>query len=110
MNKPKQKRLTKAGWKVGTAQDFLKLSDEEVALIDLKLSLADSVKRRRVRQKITQQDLANRLGSSQSRIAKAESADPAVSLELLVRCLLALGASNREIGRAISASTRTPAA
>ena len=42
-----------------------------------------------------------RLGSSQSRVAKMEAADPSVSLDLLVRGLLATGASPRDIGRVL---------
>ena len=40
MDAARKKRLQKAGWKVGTAQEFLNLSDEEVAYIEFKLSLA----------------------------------------------------------------------
>jgi hypothetical protein len=39
MKVKKQKRLEKAGFKVGTVQDFLRLSDEEMALIELKVRL-----------------------------------------------------------------------
>ena len=40
--------------------------------------------------------------SSQSRVAKMEGGDPSVSLDLLIRSLLALGASARDLARAIS--------
>jgi hypothetical protein len=36
------------------------------------------------------------------RVAKLEGADAAVSLDLLIRGLLALGASRREIGRVLA--------
>jgi DNA-binding XRE family transcriptional regulator len=102
--------LKKAGWKLGTAQEFLGLTDEEAALIDIKLSLARSLKKRRLARDMTQDELARALGSSQSRVAKMETADASVSLELLVRSMLALGASRKELGRIIGRKTAAPAA
>jgi transcriptional regulator with XRE-family HTH domain len=55
------------------------------------------------RQKImTQSELANKIGSSQPRIAKAENGDPSVSLELLIPSLLATGATPQDIGQIIA--------
>jgi ribosome-binding protein aMBF1 (putative translation factor) len=103
MDKAKRKRLEAAGWKVGTVAEFLQLSDEEAAVIELRLRLSDSIRRRRTRLGLSQAAMAKRLGSSQSRVAKMESADPSVSLDLLLRALLALGATRRDIARAIAA-------
>jgi ribosome-binding protein aMBF1 (putative translation factor) len=104
MDKAKQKRLEAAGWAVGSAADFLGLSEEEAAaIVELRLRLSDSVRRRRTRLGLSQSIVAKRLGSSQSRVAKMEAADPSVSLDLLLRALLALGATRREIARAIAA-------
>lgn len=102
MRAAKCTRLTGAGWKVGDARDFLGLSEEEEAYIELRLRLAEGVKARRSRKKLTQVELANALGSSQSRVAKMEAGDPSVSVDLLVRSLMALGASNRDIARIIA--------
>ena len=98
---------------VGGAADFLELSIEEARFIDLKLALAAGVKKLREKQGLTQTALATRLGSSQSRIAKMEVGDRAISLDLLVRALLNIGASSVEIAkwikRAESASRRAAA-
>src|SRR5690606_18761112 len=83
MKSAKIQRLETAGFKVGTADEFLALTPEESALVTLRLSLADEVRRRRVENHISQAELARRIGSSQSRIAKLEAAEPAVSLDLL---------------------------
>jgi ribosome-binding protein aMBF1 (putative translation factor) len=106
----KRRRLEAKGWKVGSAQEFLRLTDEEAAYIDLKLRLAASLRERRQHRSVTQAELAKMLKSSQSRIAKMESADASVSLDLLIRSLLALGTSNRELSRIISARSPAPAA
>ena len=101
MDKKKAQRLKAAGWSVGDAGDFLELTDEERAFIETKLSLAVAVRDRRKRRKISQTQLARRLGSSQSRVAKMEAADSSVSLDLLVRSLLSLGATQADIAKAI---------
>ena len=103
MREEKRKRLIAAGWKIGSAKEFLRLTDEETAYIELKLRLAESLRERRLRQRLTQAQFAHRLGSSQSRVAKMETGDPSVSLDLLVRSLLALGATSRELARILGA-------
>jgi len=103
MNADKKRRLEAAGFKVGTTDEFLKLTPEESALVFMRLNLAKAVRRRRLAQHYSQIDLAQRLGSSQSRIAKIEAAEPEVSLDLLVRAMLATGAAPREVGRALVA-------
>jgi ribosome-binding protein aMBF1 (putative translation factor) len=106
----RSRRLETRGWKVGSAQEFLRLTDEEAAYIDLKLRLAGHLRERRQHRGLTQAELGRHLKSSQSRVAKMEAADPSVSLDLLIRSLLALGASNRELSRIISDRSPAPAA
>jgi len=101
MNKTKRKKLESKGWKVGTVQEFLTLSPEESAYIELKLSLAKNLRKRRRALNLTQMALARRLKSSQSRIAKMESGDPTVSVDLLVRSLLALGTPKHTLRRTL---------
>jgi len=102
MRADKRKRLEAKGWKVGSPREFLDLSEEEAAYIELRLKLADGLRARRNAQGISQTTLAKTLRSSQSRVAKMESGDPTVSLDLLVKSLLALGASNRELANIIA--------
>ena len=102
MKKTKRKKLESKGWQIGTASDFLNLSPEEVAYIELKLSLGDSLKSRRQRKRMSQVDLAKLIQSSQSRIAKMEAGDPSVSVDLLIKSLLALGVSRKDLAKAIS--------
>ena len=103
MNKAKQKKLERKGWKVGSTSEFLGLSAEEARFIELKLALSRKLRERRETLKLTQTDLAKRLHTSQSRIAKMEAGDPSVSLDLLFRSLFALGATKRDLARAIGA-------
>src|SRR5438067_1304924 len=109
MRDDKRKRLEARGWRVGTAQEFLDLPPEEDAYIEIRLRLADGLKRRRLQRGITQAELAKAVRSSQSRIAKMEAGDPTVSIDLLIRTLLALGATNRDVGQLIAKGTRNAA-
>ena len=102
MRVSKRKRLEAAGWKLGGPRELLGLSAEEEAYIELRLRLAGGLKARRQARGVTQVQLAQSIKSSQSRVAKMEAGDPTVSLDLLVKSLLALGASNRELAEIIS--------
>ena len=94
-------RLERAGWRVGDAADFLGLSDEERRFVELKLALAAGVRELRERHGLTQAALAKQLRSSQSRVAKMEAADASVSLDLIMRSLLSIGATPRDIAKLI---------
>jgi len=109
MDEGKRKRLEAAGWRVGDTQEFLGLSDEEMAYIDMRIAVRNALRARREAEGLTQKALASRLGSSQSRVAKMEAGDSSVSLDLLVRALLATGATAEDIADAI-APERTRAA
>ena len=102
MKSAKKKRLEAKGWKVGTVAEFLQLSPEESAYIEMKLALGRNLQERRREKSLTQEQLARLLKSSQSRIAKMEAGDPSVSLDLLVRSLLILGESQKSLAKILS--------
>ena len=102
MRAAKKKKLEAAGWRVGSAEDFLELTDREAAYLDLKVKLAAGLRDRRQKQSLTQQELAELIESSQSRVAKMEAGDPSVSVDLLVKSLIALGATGKELARLIA--------
>lgn len=104
MKQEKRRRLEAQGWKFGSAKDFLNLTDEDLEYIELHLSLAALLTKRRKSLAYTQTQVAELIGSSQSRVAKMEAGDPSVSVDLLIRTLLALGVNRRQVGRAIGSS------
>ena len=110
MRESKRKRLEAKGWRVGNTAEFLNLSSEEAAYVELKITLASRLREWRVRRRLTQDDLARLVRSSQSRVAKMEAGDPSVSLDLLIRTLLALGAASREIAKITAPRRRGTAA
>jgi ribosome-binding protein aMBF1 (putative translation factor) len=91
MTTEKKRKLEKKGWRVGSVSDFLELSPEESAYVELKVRLSKELRQRRQKLGISQVEVARKLQSSQSRVAKMEAGDPSVSIDLLVRSLLALG-------------------
>ena len=91
MDDDKRKSLEAAGFRVGSAADFLNLSDQERQMVELRLSVCRAVRARRQALALTQKQVANRMKSSQSRVAKIESASPDVSLDLMFSVLFALG-------------------
>lgn len=101
MEKRKQRRLEAHGWRLGSVAEFLGLSAEEAALVEMKLRLSQALRARRMAHRLTQTALAKRLGSSQSRVAKMEAGDRAVSIDLLMRGLLTLGASPSDVAKAL---------
>ena len=110
MKRVKKQRLERAGWVVGDSAQLLQLSVEENRFIELKLALATGVRELRERKGLTQAALAHRLGSSQSRVAKMEAADRSVSLDLIMRSLLAIGATATDIAKWIKRASTTKAA
>jgi hypothetical protein len=98
MKQSRKDKLAKLGYRVTDTQGFLGLADEEIAMIDLKLSLIEKLKQTRADKNMTQQQL----GSSQSRIAMLERGRPDVALDLICRALFALGLTRRDLGNAIT--------
>jgi ribosome-binding protein aMBF1 (putative translation factor) len=109
MEKSKRKRLERSGWKIGSAAEFLELTPVEAQLVEMKVALSARLRKTRERRHLSQTDLAERMGSSQSRVAKMEAGDPSVSLDLLVHGLLAAGASRREIASALTPKRKASA-
>jgi DNA-binding transcriptional regulator YiaG len=106
MKQTKRKKLEAKGWKVGTAADFLELTPEEEAFIEMKMSLSQSLKEMRKRKRLSQVAFAKLIKSSQSRVAKMETGSSSVSIDLLIKSLLALGASQKDLAKAISSKSK----
>lgn len=104
MDPLKRQRLEAAGWKIGSVAEFLELSPEEAAMVELKLALSRRLKESRLEHQLSQAELARRMNSSQSRIAKMEAGEPSVSTDLLIRGLLSTGATCKDIAEVIASA------
>ena len=101
MDDQKRQRLEAAGFAVGDAGDFLNLTSAEAELVELKVTLSQLVKQKRAASNLSQNALAEKMNSSQSRVAKIEAGDPSVSLDLMIRALFSTGTPRQEIAKAI---------
>lgn len=104
MDRKKRERLERAGWKVGSAAEFLELTPADEAIIELRLSLARSVRERRQERGLTQAELGELIGADQARVSRIERNDASVSLDVLFESLLALGATKQDLGNIIANS------
>ncbi len=107
MKQVKRNKLEAKGWRVGRATDFLGLTPEEEAFIEIKVSLSHSLKELRRRKRMSQVTFAKLIQSSQSRVAKMEAGSSSVSMDLLIKSLLALGASQKDLAKAITAKSKS---
>lgn len=99
MEKKKRKTLEEKGFRIGSAAEFLELTPEEETYIDIRLDISNLVKSQRAIKGWTQEQLAQAIGSSQSRIAKLEGGDPGISMDLMIKALLNLGTSKNKLGK-----------
>jgi len=105
MRSAKRKKLEAKGWKVGSADGFLGLTAEESQYIEIKLALTRTLRKQRQKLGLSQVKAAELIHSSQSRVAKMEAGDSSVSLDLIVRSLLALGATRADVARSLTIRT-----
>ncbi len=99
MEKTKKNKLEANGWTVGDIDGLLGLDEAEMAIVEMKVALAKALVEKRKRSNVTQVNMAKIIGSSQSRVAKIEKADSSVSLELMIKSFLSLGATKKDIVR-----------
>ena len=98
---------------LGTAdrlQDLLARAEEEAAYSEIRQALASGVRDTRRSRRISQQDVADLIGSSQPRVSMMEAANPSVSVNLMIRTLLRLGAKRPDLVQILSASVAAPSA
>lgn len=91
MHTKKLARLKKLGGRVTSVEEFLGLSDADMAVTEARLTLGNAVRTKRTQAGLTQAELAKSIGSSQARVAKMEGGDPQASLESMIRALAAAG-------------------
>ncbi len=101
----KSARIEAMDGRVTTVEEWLGLSPEEVAVIDMKIRLGEELKTRRRKKKLSQERVARILKTSQGRVSKLEKGQ--ATLDQLARSVLTLGGSTKEVGRAISGTGST---
>lgn len=95
-------RARAKGHKVGSLAEVLDLSPEDMTWIETRAALARALKSRRAASNLSQDELAARLKTVRNRVSRAESAQRNVSLDFLVRALVATGATKSDIAAALA--------
>jgi len=90
--------MSKELWKEGTVQEFLNLSDADMAVVETKVALTRALRHQRKASRLTQTDMARAMRTSQSRVARIEAGDPSVSMDLVFRALYTVGLTPHDIG------------
>jgi predicted XRE-type DNA-binding protein len=101
MNAKKRKKLEAAGYKVTDAAEWLDLSPEEEAIVSIRVNFAMEIERVCKARGITQQALAEKIGTRQSGVARMLNHPAKVTIDNLVRTLLALGTPRKRIASLI---------
>ena len=97
MRDQKKKRLESKGWKVGTAEEFLDLSPEESAYIELKLALSRTLRERREKSALTQEELAEIVAVTRKTINTIENRKYIPSTYLALKLAQALETSVEDL-------------
>lgn len=105
MDQRKREQLEASGWQVGTATDFLNLTDEDLLLIKIKLALTRRLEERQQRS-LKQETSIHTLGHS-TQATKTENPEAFTSIDQLIRNMIASGASPQEIGYLIAGVSKT---
>ena len=107
MNAEKMKRIKAAGYKVTTADEWLGLTPEESQLVDIRLALAAQLEEVRKEKGISQAQLAAKMGTKQSGIARMVNRPETSSMDNLVKGLIALGVPISKIAACLILCTGT---
>lgn len=102
MTPHRKKALEAAGFQVGTVQKFLGLSDAEMHVVEIRVRLAKALRALRQKKGLSQADVARLIESSQARVATMENGGSGATLDLLVRALVVLGMTPRQLGSVVA--------
>ena len=102
MDPKKKQRLEAQGWKFGDYADFLGMSAEEKAVVEMRLAAAREVDRLREEQGVSQRELARRMGTKQPTVSRMLAEPASTTFDSLFRALLALGSTPRKIAAALA--------
>lgn len=105
-----KKRLSAAGFTVGTPQTLLGATDEQYELAKARADVGNAVRERRAASGETQAEFAERSGLSQSRVSRIERGVAGISLDVLLMAFFATGGKWEDIGTIVRREPKRAAA
>ena len=97
MDAERKKKREAADWKFGDYADFLDMTPEEKAVVEIRLAATREMERLRAENPISQEELARRMGTKQPNVSKLFKNPGKATLDTLFRALLALGSTPKKI-------------
>lgn len=101
MDAKKRKQIAAAGYQVTDSADWLGLTPQEQAIVNMRVNLALEIERVRKASHITQQALAEKIGTRQSGVARMLKNPTTATIDSLIKTLLLLGTSPKRIAALI---------
>ena len=101
MDAKKRKQLEDAGYKITDSAEWLGLTPQEQAIVNMRVNFALEIERVRKASNITQQELAEKIGTRQSGVARMLNNPASATIDSLIKTLLALGTSPKRIAALI---------
>ena len=101
MKAKKKKALELAGYKMTDSVEWLELSPEEEAIVKIRVNFAMEIDRVCKERGITQQALAEKIGTRQSGVARMLNNPSKVTIDSLIKTLLVLGTPSKRIAALI---------
>jgi predicted XRE-type DNA-binding protein len=101
MDTKKREKIEAAGYQVVDSSEWLGLTEQEQAIVKMRVSFALEIERVRKSKKISQQALAERIGTKQPGVARMLNNPASATIDSLINTLLALGTSPRRIAALI---------
>lgn len=98
------KRRKGKTWVETDVEELLGLTPEDLVIIEFRAALAVALQRARKRKKLTQEEAAEQIGTSQAQVSKMEGGQSSITIDRLIKALAALGVSRPMILRALNSA------
>jgi predicted XRE-type DNA-binding protein len=96
------KRRKGKTWVETDVEELLDLSAEDLVIVEFRAALAVALQRARKRKKLTQEEAAEVIGTSQAQVSKMEAGQSSITIDRLIKALASLGVSRPAILRALN--------
>ena len=98
------KRRKGKHWVETGVEELLGLSPEDLVIVEFRAALAVALQKARARKKLTQEEVAELIGTSQAQVSKMEAGQSSITIDRMIKALAALGLSRPAILKALDSA------
>ena len=98
------KRRKGKTWVETDVEELLDLSAQDLVIVEFRAALALALQQARKRQKLTQENAAKVIGTSQAQVARMEAGQSSITIDRLIKALIALGVPRPTILKALNSA------